>query len=227
MTGKLAKQEDLEKEKKRIDDLLIRIQALEDLNKTLNKENKELKELLKLKSEKESTPSWSEIVLKNVKKTQEQINIINTITHENREVAYKSDKVIISGIPLSEGKDIAEKKVNDKKKIEDLFEAIGVRKSDIGRVFRRTTRNKEKPALIVVDLYHNEIRQNVLKASKKLKDITQYKNVYINPDLTVAQQNLGKKLRDIRKEENRKLPPNANYYYGIRSDRVVKIYKKE
>ena len=60
-----------------------------------------------------------------------------------------------------------------------------------------------------------------------MKDITQYKNVYINPDLKVAQQNLGKKLRDIRKEENRKLPPNANYYYGIRSDRVVKIYKKE
>ena len=73
---------------------MIRIQALEDLNKTLNKENKELKELLKLKSEKESTPSWSEIVLKNVKKTQEQINIINTITHENREVAYKSDKLL-------------------------------------------------------------------------------------------------------------------------------------
>ena len=67
MTGKLAKQEDLEKEQKRIDDLLIRIQALEDSNKILQKENKELKdELLKLKGKNET--SWSQIVLKNLKK---------------------------------------------------------------------------------------------------------------------------------------------------------------
>ena len=59
--------------------------------------------------------------------------------------------------------------------------------------------------LIVVDLYYSEKRLEVVKASKKLKDITYYKN-FINQDLTVAQQNLSNKLRDIRKEENRYYP---------------------
>lgn len=225
MTGKLAKQEDLEKEQKRIDDLLIRIQALEDSNKILKKENKELKdELLKLKGKNET--SWSQIVLKNVKKTQEQIDIINTITHENRDIEDKSNKLVVSGIPISEGNDLNEKKEKDIKKVQDLFEAIGVEKSAFLNVFRRTTRNKDKPALIVVNLRYSEDRNIILKAAKQLKEINNYRNVFINPDLTVAQQNLAKKLRDIRREENAKLSKDSDHYFGIRNDRVVKIYKK-
>ena len=114
----------------------------------MQKENKQLKEQLSKKGKNENA-SWSEIVSKNVKKTQEQIDIINTIN--NREIAYKSDKVVVSGIPLSEGKDLDEKKLNDKKKIEKLFDAIGI-KSGIHNVFGRTTLNKDFPPLIVVDL---------------------------------------------------------------------------
>ena len=119
-----------------------------------------------------------------------------------------------------------EKKEKDIKKVQDLFEAIGVEKSAFLNVFRRTTRNKDKPALIVVNLRYSEDRNIILKAAKQLKEINNYRNVFINPNLTVAQQNLAKKLRDIRREENAKLSKDSDHYFGIRNDRVVKIYKK-
>ena len=79
----------------------------------------------------------------------------------------------------------------------------------------------------MVNLRYSEDRNIILKAAKQLKEINNYRNVFINPDLTVAQQNLAKKLRDIRREENAKLSKDSDHYFGIRNDRVVKIYKKK
>ena len=78
----------------------------------------------------------------------------------------------------------------------------------------------------MVNLRYSEDRNIILKAAKQLKEFNNYRNVFINPDLTVSQQNLAKKLRNIQREENAKLSKDSDHYFGIRNDRVVKIYKK-
>ena len=62
-----------------------------------------------------ATPSnaWNLIVSKNVAKSQEQIDIINTVTKENKEREKRNKNVIIFGIQESTKTDITEKKADD------------------------------------------------------------------------------------------------------------------
>jgi hypothetical protein len=58
-----------------------------------------------------------------------------------------------------------------------------------------------------------------------LKSSNEFKNVYINPDLTEAERYKAKLLRDECKKQNLENSESLLYYYGIRNDRVVKIVK--
>ena len=72
------------------------------------------------------------------------------------------------------------------------------------------------------------IRNQILKAAKKLKISIEFKNVSISPDLSVCQRNKLNKLKAIRNELNddlAHLPYTSNYYYGIRNNKVTKLRK--
>ncbi len=65
---------------------------------------------------------------------------------------------------------------------------------------------------------------DVLKAAKQLKDLNEYKNIAISPDLYVEQRLIQKNLINTRKELNKKLKelnPNSSYYYCIRNNKIV------
>jgi len=72
------------------------------------------------------------------------------------------------------------------------------------------------------------IRNQILKAAKKLEISIEFKDVSISPDLSVCQRNKLNKLKAIRNELNddlAHLPYTSNYYYGIRNNKVTKLRK--
>jgi len=85
------------------------------------------------------------------------------------------------------------------------------------------------PLLIKLGGFKSQlIRNQTLKAAKKLKTSINFKNVSISPDLTVHQRSKLKELNALKKELNDKLGKSlfeANYYYGVRNNKIVKIKK--
>ena len=72
------------------------------------------------------------------------------------------------------------------------------------------------------------LRNQILKAAKKLKVSIEFKDVSISPDLSVCQRKKLNKLKAIRNELNddlAHLPYTTNYYYGIRNNKVTKLRK--
>jgi tetratricopeptide (TPR) repeat protein len=92
-------------------------------------------------------------------------------------------------------------------------------------------KNTLGPAPLLIKLGGDKsqlVRNEILKAAKKLKTSTKYKNLSISPDLSVHQRMRLKELNKIKKELNNgligsKLP--KNFYYGIRNNKIVKIKK--
>jgi hypothetical protein len=73
------------------------------------------------------------------------------------------------------------------------------------------------------------IRNQILKAAKKLKNSIEFKNVSISPDISVCQRKKLNNLKASRKELNDELnhlPYEVNYYYGIRNNKITKLKKE-
>ena len=67
-----------------------------------------------------------------------------------------------------------------------------------------------------------------MRATKRLKEEINFERVFINPDLTLAEGELSKELRQKRNELNEKLKKDNNgeeYVYVIRDDKVLKKQK--
>jgi hypothetical protein len=89
-------------------------------------------------------------------------------------------------------------------------------------------KNNGKPNLVLVELNNKEDRFSIMKAAKSLKDNETYKDVFINFDLTPAQRVMQMELNKKRKELNDKdktKEATVDYYWGIRSNKIVKINK--
>ena len=56
----------------------------------------------------------------------------------------------------------------------------------------------DKPRPIRIKFNDITKKVSVLAASKKLRNVQRYKDVYLNPDLTPKQQEMSKNLRDMR-----------------------------
>ncbi len=88
-------------------------------------------------------------------------------------------------------------------------------------------KNTLGPAPLLIKLGGDKsqlVRNEILKAAKKLKTSTKYKNLSISPDLSVHQRMRLKELAKIKKELNNgligsKLP--KNFYYGIRNNKTL------
>jgi hypothetical protein len=82
------------------------------------------------KSVKSSTTSeaWNLVVSKNKVKSQEQIDIINTVTKENKGREKRDKNVIIFGIKESTKNDITDKKADYLIEIQKLTESVSIDK---------------------------------------------------------------------------------------------------
>ena len=103
--------------------------------------------------------------------------IANIVATEKKSVAKKEKNLIIFGLPTQSGTD------GDKKELKKIFDAI---ESTVNPESVKLTRFKGKdnrPGPILVEFESVEIKNQVLKSARKLRDSNEYKNVYINLDL--------------------------------------------
>ena len=81
---------------------------------------------------------------------------------------------------------------------------------------------------MLVELASKEEGNEVLRAAKRLKEEVNFERVFINRDLTLAERELSKELRQKRNELNEKLKKGnkgEDYVYVIRFDKVVNKQK--
>ena len=153
-----------------------------------------------------------------------ETNVLNAVAMENDEIKKRERNLVVFCLPESDKAD-EEKESDDKNKIVELLKIMNVESSKIRRIVRFKRGATDKPGVVLVELKNKDDRLNIIKAAKKLKDSENYKNVYFNFDLTSAQKSLSKQLIAERNRMNGELA-SENFYYGIRSNKLVKIQKK-
>jgi hypothetical protein len=178
----------------------------------------------------QSKPLFSNVVKKQsnkqIKYNNDEINVINAIAIENDDIKKRECNVIISGLANSTGDNIEK---DDETKIENLFAAISFEKTKMKRSKRFTNKkSNNQPNLVLVELNNKEDRFSIMKAAKALKNNHSYEDVFINFDLTPAQRVMQMELNKKRKELNDKDKTKetaVKFYWGIRSNKIVKINK--
>ena len=166
------------------------------------------------------------------------IGIANIVATEKKSMAKKERNLIVFGLPTQSGTD------GDKRELKKIFQAI---ESTVNTESVKLTRFKGKdnrPGPILLELESVEKKNQVLKLARKLRDNNEYKNVYINPDLTESEAALEKSLRSDRDKKNEELPnvsenglrygmhkfngaAESKFYWGIRNRELRKIPVKQ
>ena len=149
----------------------------------------------------------------------------------NEKEKNKENKIIVFGVPTSTAIEENEKQKDDKDKVTQIFNEMGISHTDIERVVRfkpKTGSYKAPPIRIefpkhLMERYQSN--EDILKAAKNLKNSANFKNIGISNDLTDSQLTQLKSNIKLRNELNSKLKDTDNYRYGIRGDRVVKVDK--
>ncbi|CAF1050199.1 unnamed protein product [Brachionus calyciflorus] len=157
---------------------------------------------------------------KKVNRTPQQIEVLNSVVSEQRERERRKRNVIVFGVPMSSKTTPEGQDADDKGFIERAFRAI---KADVKKIknIRRFKANpsSNRPAPILIQLYGDGDRSVILKAAKELRKLTEYCEVYINPDMTEAERILDKKRREDRYNLNQQERNNSsNTRYFISGD---------
>jgi hypothetical protein len=88
----------------------------------------------------------------------------------------------------------------------------------------KPNQNSNRAPPILIQLCGDGDRSVILKAAKELRKLTEYKDIYINPDMTDAERILDKKRREDRFSLNERERNNAsNVRFGISGDRFRKF----
>ena len=157
-----------------------------------------------------------------------EVNILNAVNSENAEMKKREKSILIMGIKESTGENKIE---SDKSLVHDLFDKINISKHKIKSIYRFNKKNESNyPAIIKVELNDADDKNYILKASKLLKSIENYKQVYINNNLTPAQRKIEIELIKARNTANdeRSTEQKSKFYFAIRSGKVIpKFYKDD
>ena len=108
------------------------------------------------------------------------------------------------GRRISSSLELRQKAVQDIEKVWSVVEAIEVNPDIVQSVSRIGRQRSDKPRLIRLECKDVKTKRNLLSLAKNLRS-TAHKEVFINPDYTMHEQEIQKKLRDelrARKELN-------------------------
>jgi hypothetical protein len=220
LTKLVKKIAELSKENKNQSNLITSLsEQIGVMSTKMNEMERRIQLLEKEKDDKKTEETripWSSVVSKwasseaNEKKPQEQqILLTNSILKENLEREAKKQNVIVFGVKTSNSD-------------------IGVNQNGIKTFWRfKQKQDSNKYPPILIKLNDNVNRVDVLVASKKLSKSNEYKNVFVNLDLTVYQREEERKLRIERnalnkKETDEKKPFRWGIRYRSSGERLVR-----
>jgi hypothetical protein len=224
--------------------ILDRIAKLESKVKLLESENETQKEeISRLRNNLNNSNSsnnsnvgteWRDIVIgKNKKLTENQMNILSVVGAEQKERQFREENLVLFGVPESKATSEEERQKDDEATVFAILDEIGAFKDVKIKRFKRNPNKAAalQPRPIRVMVGCRETALITLKKAKALKGSSHFKSVFFNRDLTTVQIVQLKGLIKTRNEENAKLDTNnketntkTTFRYGIRNDRVVKVY---
>ena len=116
------------------------------------------------------------------------------ITAEVEQRFQRRDNVIVSGLKLTTSGTLEERNDSDSDKMETLLDKL-----DLSHLHITSTRRLGRPgqsgrSMLKVVFQSFEDKQEILRKARKLRELENYKSVYINPDRTPTQQLQHKKL---------------------------------
>ena len=111
--------------------------------------------------------------------------------------------LIISNVPEPSNASNEENRQQDWMMVDEMLRRLHLR-VDVIKVSRIGRKNAGKTRLILVTLSSEDMKWEVLREAKNLRDFDEYHGVYINPDLTKTEREQNKKLRDEVREKREK-----------------------
>ena len=186
----------------------------------------------RLDREEKNRPTFAQLFSneKGKKPSEEAVQVISSLSRETRETEKKQKNVVIFGIAESKKSVATEKSAED---LEVVKEIIGAttrsKKIEIKKVHRLRSNVENKPGPVVVELSSKEDRDLVLKSARNLKENENFREVFVNEDMTLIERLKHKELIRERNEKNQKLVRdengrfNGSHYFGIRNGRVVEL----
>jgi len=162
-----------------------------------------------------------------------EVNLLTAVTIEKNDSYSREKNILIMGVPDAPASRTNDAADYDKEMVNNILGVIGVQ-TEWDSIYRfKTTSNSKFPGIIKLAMKTKERRNEILKASVKLRNFTGADNaglskVFINPDLTLAQRIREKELITERNalNEARKAsdnPGDKTFYYGIRNFQLTKI----
>lgn len=152
-------------------------------------------------------------------------DIIHAITKEQESTKDRENNLIILGVENSPSNE--KDQPDDENKVNEIFDELKLEKQNIKSVYRfQKNKDSTYPGAIKVTLTDN-YRNTVLKASNKLRTVTNYSKVYINADLTPTQRANEKQLIIDRNDMNAERiksekPEDKTFYFGIKGSQIIK-----
>ena len=172
-----------------------------------------------------SKPLFSSLFTGDKGLSKDEVNILAGVARECQEAERKGKNVIVFGLSESrdgEGKD--ESKVAELMRILKVHDVGAVKRiSRIGRPSNIVGEVPIKSRPLVVELVNDAVRLAVLKGSRLLRGIEEYRGVFVRPDLTTGQREAQKRLIEMRNARNKELSDTSDFYFGIRDGRIEKI----
>ncbi|KAK4325209.1 hypothetical protein Pmani_004169 [Petrolisthes manimaculis] len=185
---------------------------------------------------KEAVPAMRDIMkqeMENLKKKIDDEN--NVMNKEYRDQEDKKNKIIIHGAPESRENECDKRREEDWNFLERFIqigiEEVNIHENMIRKVVRigKRNANAEKPRPMLVMFNTSYYKQDVLINTKNLKTKDEFKEIYVQHDMTVAQRNELKQLVSKAKkmEEEDK---SGNIIYRVRGspeNLVIRKMKKQ
>ena len=118
---------------------------------------------------------------------------------------------------------------DDDHEMDKIFNALNINPSCIKFTRRFTTKTVgSRPPPILVQLMDERDKFRVLKEAKELRKMEEFKNVFINPDMTEAERILDKQMKEARYTINQRENSSASgTRWGIRNSRFRRIITDE
>ena len=121
----------------------------------------------------------------------------SAIFDEMEERDRRKTNLILSGLPERSDGSVEERKKWDAEKVKSLFNSLsGLHHGTLASTFRIGKINSGKPRLLRVVCRDVDTKRALLQKAKDLRNMSDYKHVFINPDLTPVQQKADKLLRE-------------------------------
>jgi hypothetical protein len=237
--------------RKLVDALATRVDKLESENKALREAQVKTPTLpLPPPPSTQTASTWASRLFNSRSMPSEELqNVVSAAKIEMSEKRQRQNNIMVFGLTPSKAANEVERERDDFARVEIILNKCGLqevyqewREDDPRIVSVKRVKSKQsqddRPEPIVVKLdgkYETESVEfqdgrhvrKVLSGAKRLKD-SEWKGVFLAPDLTTLEREYGKRLRAERDRLNSALSEQtlAHYRYGVRGSQVVKILAK-